>query len=93
MLERIYPSPLHTLNRAVAVAEWKGVDAALALLEDLVPPSWLEGHYLWVAVLADLHRRAGHVGLAGRYREQALAAAPTDKVGEILKRRLLPTET
>lgn len=93
MLESIDPSPLHTLNRAVAVAEWKGLDAALALLQDLVPPSWLEGHYLWAAVLADLHRRAGHVELAGRYREQALAAAPTHKVRDVLQRRLLPTET
>ena len=93
MLECIDPSPLHTLNRAVAVAEWKGLDAALALLQDLVPPSWLEGHYLWAAVLADLHRRAGHVELAGRYREQALAAAPTHKVRDVLQRRLLPTET
>lgn len=93
MLERIDPSPLHTLNRAVAMAEWKGLDAALALLKDLVPPSWLEGHYLWAAVLADLHRRAGHVELAGGYREQALAAAPTDKVRDVLQRRLFPTET
>lgn len=93
MLERIDPSPLHTLNRAVAVAEWKGLDAALVLLEDLVPPSWLEGHYLWAAVLADLHRRAGHVDLAAGYREQALAAAPTDKVRDVLQRRLFPAET
>jgi RNA polymerase sigma factor (sigma-70 family) len=93
MLERIDPSPLHTLNRAVAMAEWKGLDAALVLLKDLVPPSWLEGHYLWAAVLADLHRRAGHVELAGGYREQALAAAPTDKVRDVLRRRLFPPET
>lgn len=90
MLQRIDPSPLHTLNRAVAVAEWKGPEAALDLLEGLVPPSWLEGHYLWAAVLADLHRRAGHAELAGRYREQALAVAPTDKVRDVLQRRLLP---
>lgn len=76
MLEWIDPSPLHTLNRAVAVAEWKGPDVALTLLESLVPPSWLEGHYLWAAVLADLHRRAGHLEKASQYREQALAGAP-----------------
>ena len=87
MLQRIDPSPLHTLNRAVAVAEWKGPDVALELLEGLVPPSWLEGHYLWAAVLADLHRRAGHAELAVRYREQALAAAPTDQVRDVLQRR------
>lgn len=89
ILQRIDPSPLHTLNRAVAVAEWKGPDVALELLEGLVPPSWLEGHYLWAAVLADLHRRAGHTELASRYREQALAVAPTDQVRDVLRRRLL----
>jgi len=88
MLERIDPSPLHILNRAVAVAEWKGPEAALRLLDGLVPPSWLEGHYLWAAVLADLHRRAGHGERAERFREQALTSAPTRSVRELLQRRL-----
>jgi RNA polymerase sigma-70 factor (ECF subfamily) len=43
MLERIAPSPLHTLNRAVAVAEWQGPEAGLAVLERLAPPAWLVG--------------------------------------------------
>lgn len=34
---------------------------SLALLGALAPPSWLAGSYLWFAVLADLHRRAGHL--------------------------------
>ncbi len=93
MLEHIDPSPLHILNRAVAVAECKGPKVALELIEGVVPPSWLDGHYLWAAVLADLHRRAGHVELAGHYRERALAAAPTDRVRDVLQRRLLAAGT
>ena len=88
MLERIDPSPLHTMNRAVAVAEWQGPEAGLALLQAIVPPAWLAGSYLWDAVLGDLHRRAGNVGLAQRHREQALAAAPTEAVRSLLRRRL-----
>ena len=88
MLERIAPSPLHTLNRAVAVAEWQGPKAGLALLEGLAPPAWLAGSYLWDAVLGDLHRRAGHAELAWQYRERALGSAPTDAVRELLRRRL-----
>src|SRR5262249_53391209 len=61
LLERLAPSLLHTLNRAVAVAEWRGPALGLAVLEGLEPPSWLAGSYLWAAVLADLHRRCGHV--------------------------------
>jgi RNA polymerase sigma factor (sigma-70 family) len=88
LLERVSPSPLHTLNRAIAVAEWRGVEAALALLDGMVPPSWLEASYLWDAVRADLYRRAGHVEAFQRHRERALAAAPSEAVRELLRRRL-----
>lgn len=90
MLERVAPSPLHTLNRAVATAEWQGPEAGLALLQGLVPPSWLVGSYLWDAVLGDLHRRAGNLEVAQQHRERALASAPTKAVRELLQRRLGP---
>jgi predicted RNA polymerase sigma factor len=89
MLERIDPSPLHTMNRAVAVAEWKGPEAGLALLETVVPPTWLAGSYLWDAVLGDLHRRAGNLEIARRHTERALASAPTEAVRALLRRRLV----
>ena len=88
MLERIDPSPLHVLNRAVAVAEWQGAEAGLAVLEALTPPAWLTASYLWDAVLADLHRRANHVELARDHRDRALASAPTDAIRTLLRRRL-----
>jgi RNA polymerase sigma-70 factor (ECF subfamily) len=88
MLERIAPSPLHTLNKAVAVAEWQGHAAGLAVLEGTVPPSWLAGSYLWDAVLSDLQRRAGNHEVARQHRDRALSAAPTAAVGDLLRRRL-----
>jgi len=88
MLERIDPSPLHTMNRAVATAEWQGPEAALAVLEAITPPAWLVGSYLWVAVSSDLHRRAGHLELAQRLCHRALDAAPTAAVRDVLRRRL-----
>lgn len=88
MLERITPSPLHMLNRAVAIAEWQGPEAGLAVLEELAPPAWLAGSYLWDAVLGDLHRRAGHLEIARQHRERALGSAPTDAVRALLRRRL-----
>ena len=90
MLESIAPSPLNTLNGAVAVAEWQGADAGLALLEGLAPPAWLAGSYLWDAVLADLHRRAGNAETSRQHRERALASAPTEAVRKLLQRRLGP---
>ena len=88
MLEHIAPSPLHTLNRAVAVAEWQGPEAGLALLDGIAPSVRMSGSYLWEAVLGDLHRRAGHSEIARHHRERALSSAPTDAVRELLRRRL-----
>lgn len=88
MLDRIAPSPVNAMNRAVAIAEWQGPEAALALLTAVEPPPWLLGYYLWDAVLGELHRRAGHNEEARRYIERALASAPTDAERELLRRRL-----
>lgn len=88
LLERAAPSPLHTMNRAVAVAEGQGPEAALALLDSIEAPTWLERSYLWDAVLGDLHRRAGHLEEFRYHRDRALASAPTDAVRDLLTRRL-----
>jgi RNA polymerase sigma-70 factor (ECF subfamily) len=88
MLDRIAPSPLSALNRAVAMAEWRGPEAGLALLKAIEPPPWLLGYHLWDAVLGELHRRAGHEEEARYYIERALASARTDAERELLRRRL-----
>jgi RNA polymerase sigma factor (sigma-70 family) len=88
VLDRLAPSPLHAMNRAVAIAEWQGPEAALASLEALTPPPWLVGFYLWDSVLGELHRRAGHVAEARRHIERALAGAPTEAERALLTRRL-----
>jgi len=88
LLERLEPSPLHTLNRAVAVAEWQGPRAGLEVLNGIVVPSWLAGSYLWDVVLSDLHARAGHQDLALNYRGRALDGAPSEPVRRLLLRRL-----
>lgn len=87
LLERLAPSPLHALNRAVAVAEWQGPGKGLTLLEELSPPAWLADSYLWQAIVGDLHRRAGHADVARQYRERALRLAPTTAVRNALCRR------
>ncbi len=88
LLERVAPSAIHRLNRAVAVAQWRGPTAGLAVLEGFEPPTWLAGSYLWSAVLADLHRRCGNVDIANGHRDVALKLAPTTAVKELLQRRL-----
>ena len=88
MLEHSAPSAIHKLNRAVAIAEWQGPAAGLAVLKDFEPPTWLAGSYLWSAVLADLYRRCGNTQTADRYRDVALKSAPSRAVKELLQRRL-----
>lgn len=87
-LEAIAPSPIRTLNRAIAVAEGQGPDAGLALLEALEPPPWLLGHYLWNATLGELYRRRGERQRAAARLQLALAAAPTHAEQALLRRRL-----
>lgn len=88
LLERVAASPIHKLNSAVAVAEWQGPAAGLAVLKSFEPPTWLASSYLWAAVLADLHRRCGNVDTAKHYQDEALEAAPTPAQRELLQRRL-----
>jgi RNA polymerase sigma factor (sigma-70 family) len=88
MLEAVTPSPINTLNRSIAIAEWKGPDAALALLQALKPPSWLLGYYLWDATLGELYRRRGDRERATAHLTRALDGAPTHAEKALLRRRV-----
>jgi RNA polymerase sigma factor (sigma-70 family) len=88
MLEKLAPSPLHTLNRAIALAEARGPRAGLSLLQSVRPPSWLAGYYLWDATFGELHRRAGELDRAREHLTRALAAAPTEAERTLLRKRL-----
>jgi RNA polymerase sigma factor (sigma-70 family) len=88
VLERVAPSPLNVLHRAIALAEWKGPDAALAELEAFEAPSWLSDYYLWDATLGELHRRCGNRERAIVHTKRALAAAPTNPEKALLEARL-----
>ncbi|HEX2681478.1 MAG TPA: DUF6596 domain-containing protein, partial [Candidatus Dormibacteraeota bacterium] len=87
-LEDVAPSPINALNRSIAVAEWKGPEAGLALLKALKPPSWLLGYYLWDATLGELHRRSGDRERACEHLTRAIEAAPTHAEKALLQRRL-----
>lgn len=87
LLESLAPSALHSLNRALAVAEWRGPAEGLHILEGLIPPPWLADSYMWSAALSDLHRRCGNLARAQDLLDTALASAPSAAVKEALMRR------
>jgi RNA polymerase sigma-70 factor (ECF subfamily) len=79
----IAPSPVVALNRAVAVAEIDGADAALAVIDELR----LEPYYLFHATRGDLLRRAGRsVEAAGAY-DTAVSLATNGAERTFLERR------
>jgi RNA polymerase sigma-70 factor (ECF subfamily) len=81
-LARRQPTPIVALNRAVAVAMWRGPEAGLPLIDQLADA--LAGYHLWHAARADLLRRLG------RHREAADAyRAALAHVGSAPERRFL----
>ncbi|SOE00820.1 RNA polymerase sigma factor [Caenispirillum bisanense] len=86
LMERVQPSPVVTLNRAVAVAKVSGPAAALALIEPLAErlADYLHFHGARAALLVDLGRRdEARASLL-----RALDLADTPAVADYLRHRL-----
>jgi RNA polymerase sigma-70 factor, ECF subfamily len=82
-LLQVAPTPVGALNRAVAVAEVDGPQAALAGLEHLD----LDGYYLFHAIRADLLRRLGRDADAALAYDAAIARAANAAERDFLRRR------
>jgi RNA polymerase sigma-70 factor (ECF subfamily) len=88
LLERVQPSPIVSLNRAVAVAMVDGPQAGLGLIDALAARGDLEGYHLLHAARADLLRRSGSFEVAARSYTRALQLATNDSERRFLERRL-----
>jgi len=88
LLERLQPSPIVSLNRAVAVAMVEGLKPALALIDALAATGDLDGYHLLHAARADLLRRAGSSVEAAKSYARALALVTNDAERRFLERRL-----
>ena len=82
----LQPSPVISLNRAVAVAMAQGPGPALLLVDEL--SGVLDGYHLLHAVRADLLRRLGASGQAALSYRRALALATNQGERRFLERRL-----
>lgn len=84
-LERIQPSPVVSLNRAVAIAMADGPQAGLAIIDKL---EGLETYHLYHAARADLLRRMNSLAEAAKAYERALSLVTNDSERRYLERRL-----
>jgi RNA polymerase sigma-70 factor (ECF subfamily) len=79
----VAPSPVVALNRAVAVAEVEGPQAALILLEGLD----LGAYHVFHAVRADLLRRLGRSAEGARAYDAAIALTENSRQRDLLRNR------
>jgi RNA polymerase sigma-70 factor (ECF subfamily) len=93
LLERVQPSPIVSLNRAVAVAMADGPQPALELIDALAATGDLDGYHLLHAARADLLRRLGSTVEAAKSYEKALALVTNDSERRFLERRLREVRT
>jgi len=89
LLERLQPSPIVSLNRAVAVAMVEGPRSGLALIDALAATGDLEDYHLLHAARADLLRRTGAGAEAAKSYTRALVLVTNESERRFLERRLL----
>lgn len=86
LLERLQPSPIVSLNRAVAVAMADSPQTALVLIDRLA--TQLDSYHLFHATRADLWRRVGAREVAARSYRRALELVTNDSERRFLERKL-----
>lgn len=87
-LQRIVPTPVVALNRAVALAEVEGPAAAMIEVERLQATSALSDYPLLHAVAAEFHGRLGRPDDAATALRRALALTRSEPERRHLERRL-----
>jgi len=88
LLERIQPSPIVSLNRAVALAMADGPRPALEIVDKLAAGSDLENYHLLHATRADLLRRIGSAEESAKSYTRALQLVTNESERRFLERRL-----
>jgi RNA polymerase sigma-70 factor, ECF subfamily len=91
-LERVEPSPVISLNRAVAIAMAEGPGAALAIINRLSDDGDLENYHLLHAVRADLLRRIGSRNEAAKSYLRAIELVTNEQERSYLQQRLREVE-
>lgn len=93
LLLQLVPSPIHALNRAVAIAHRDGPATALAELNHASTDRIPDHYYLWPAVVGELHRRTGEIPQAREHLARAYQLATSPAERELILRRLKACST
>jgi RNA polymerase sigma-70 factor (ECF subfamily) len=88
LLELVQPSPIVSLNRAVAIAMVDGPQRGLSLVNELAESGELKDYHLLHAARADLLRRVGDNEEAAKSYEQALTLVTNESERRFLEKRL-----
>jgi RNA polymerase sigma-70 factor, ECF subfamily len=88
VLEHLQPSPVVSLNRAVAVAMVEGPRKALTVIDALAHEGDLESYHLFHAARADLLRQLGEMTEAAASYARALTLVTNESERRFLDRRL-----
>ena len=88
LLCKLAPSPIHELNRAIAIGHHAGAAAGLVAFESLAPNSFPDNYYLWHATRAELCRQTGDFETARTSLQHAWQHAPTNAEKELIVRKL-----
>ncbi|HWZ96369.1 MAG TPA: RNA polymerase sigma factor [Candidatus Dormibacteraeota bacterium] len=87
-LERIQPSPVVQLNRAVAIAMCEGPEAGLKHIDAVLEKGELANYYLAHSARADMYRRLGKTAEARSSYEKALALTQQEPERQFLQERI-----
>jgi RNA polymerase sigma-70 factor (ECF subfamily) len=88
LLQRVQPSPIVSLNGAVAVAMVEGPRAAIGIIDTLAASGDLDSYHLLHAARAELLRRMGSTEEAAKSYERAIEVVTNDTERRFLERRL-----
>jgi RNA polymerase sigma factor (sigma-70 family) len=93
VLAGMVPGPIVAMNRALALAETRGLDAGRAALAALAGEPKLAAYSFYWAARADVERRAGRSGEARALYERAAALAKSEAERRSYQRRLAELST
>ena len=88
LLCKLAPSPVHELNRAIAIGYRDGPEAGLRAFSSIEAGALAKDYYLWHAAHAELSRQAGHLAVALESFQKAWELAPTKAEKELICRKM-----